>query len=183
MNARICVGEVTAAHGVRGAVRLRSFTSNPADLAAYGPLSDETGTQRFSIRLLSWNKDHWLARVEGVEDRTAAETLRGVKLYVERALLPAPEEEEFYHADLIGLPAETPDGAPFGTIVAVYEFGGGDVLEIRSSHGATTMIPFTRLAIPLVDIAGRRVVVDPPVMVEDASLVGTEATPSSEATP
>jgi 16S rRNA processing protein RimM len=160
---RVCVGQVAAPHGVRGLVKLRSFTEDPADVAAYGPLTDETGRRSFEVRLLSAVGDLWIAEVEGVADRNAAEAIKGVRLYVERSLLPEPEDEdEFYHADLIGLRAETAAGEPFGTVVAVHDFGAGEMLELRPASGPTVMLPFTRAAVPVVDLAAGRIVVEPP---------------------
>lgn len=161
-QARVCVGVVTGAHGVRGLVKVKPFTADPAALAAYGPVTDESGGRRFAIELLSFAKDQWLARIDGVADRAAADGLRGVRLYVDRAALPQPEEDEFYHADLIGLRAERPDGTAFGRIRAVHDFGAGDMLELDMPEGGSLMVPFTRDAVPLVDLAGGRVVVDPP---------------------
>jgi 16S rRNA processing protein RimM len=160
--AKVCVGQITGAHGVRGLVKVKPFTAAPDDLTAYGPVSDEAGARRFALQLMSWAKDQWIARIDGVADRDAAAALRGVRLYVDRAALPAPEEDEFYHADLIGLVADLPDGSRFGTIRAVFDFGAGEFLEIARVGGGTVMVPFTLAAVPLVDISGRRVVIDPP---------------------
>jgi 16S rRNA processing protein RimM len=161
--AKVCVGQITGAHGVRGMVKVKPFTAAPDDLTAYGPVSDEAGTRRFALHLLSWAKDQWIARLDGVADRDAAHALRGVRLYVDRAALPEPEEDEFYHADLIGLAMELADGSRFGTIRAVFDFGAGEFLEVARTEGGTIMVPFTLAAVPVVDIAGRRVVIDPPV--------------------
>ena len=162
-GARVRVGEIVGVHGVRGLVRLRSFTEDPAAVASYGPLEDEAGRRKFAIRLQSAAKGVWVARVEGVETREAAEALKGVGLFIDRLRLPEPEEGEFYHADLIGLRAERAgDGAALGTVLAVHDFGAGTMLELKSSEGATAMVPFTLAAVPLVDLAGGRVVVEPP---------------------
>lgn len=165
-SSKVCVGQITGAHGVRGLVKVKPFTAAPEDLTAYGPVSDETGARRLALQLLSWAKDQWIARVEGVADRDAADALRGLRLYVDRAALPEAEEDEFYHADLIGLAAVLADGSSFGTVRAVFDFGAGEFLEIArpgpGPGGAAVMVPFTRAAVPVVDIAGRRVVIDPP---------------------
>lgn len=164
---RVCVGKVVAAHGVRGQVKLKSFTQEPADVAAYGPLFDEAGARRFKVALSGVPKDGvFVARLDGVDDRNAAEALKGAKLYALRAALPEPEEEEFYYADLIGLRAETDDGELFGTVTAVHDFGAGDVLELRKADGRTAHLPFSRLAVPLVDVKGGRIVVRPPDEIE-----------------
>ncbi|UEM02086.1 ribosome maturation factor RimM [Skermanella rosea] len=162
-GARVCVGQIVGVHGVRGLVKLKSFTGDPAAIADYNPLTDHTGTRRFTVELQSAMKDYWLARVQGVADRTAAEALRGVLLHVERDRLPPPEDEdEFYHADLIGLPVLRPDGERIGTVVALHDFGGGDMLEVALPDRRTAMVPFTRAIVPVVDVAGGRIVADPP---------------------
>lgn len=167
MSARVCVGQITAAHGVRGMVKLRSFTTDPAAVAAYGALSDESGGRRFRVTLAGTAKDAFLARIEGVTTRNEAESLAGLRLFVDRSALPEPDdEEEFYHADLIGLRAERADGTLFGTVAAIHDFGAGDVVEIRTPDGAAETLPFTRAAVPVVDVAGGRLVVDPPAVVE-----------------
>ena len=158
----ICIGAVAGAHGVRGGVRLKSFTDDPEAVAAYGPVSDETGARRFDLRLTGRAKGVVLAKLSGIETREAAEALKGLRLYVPRTVLPSPGEDEYYHADLIGLAAETADGAAFGDVQAVHDFGAGDLLEVRTTEGAMVLLPFTAAAVPVVDIAAGRVVVDPP---------------------
>jgi 16S rRNA processing protein RimM len=160
---RICVARIGAAHGVKGEVRLWSFTADPAAVAGYGPLESEDGTQRFEIEAMRPAKDHLVARLSGVRDRDAAERLVNVRLYVARDRLPAPAPEEFYHADLIGLRAESRDGAALATIVGIHDFGAGDLLELRPlSGGGTVLMPFTAQTVPEVDIAGGRIIIDPP---------------------
>ncbi|WP_035693712.1 ribosome maturation factor RimM [Azospirillum halopraeferens] len=167
MSNRICVGRFVGAHGVRGLVKLKSFTADPGAVAAYGPLSDATGARRFAVSLAGSNKGLWLARVGGIDSREQAESLAGVDVYVDRAALPEPaDEDEFYHADLIGLAAVLADGTPFGTVKALYDHGAGDVLEVRTPGGGTELLPFTRACVPVVDVRGGRLVVDPPVVVE-----------------
>jgi 16S rRNA processing protein RimM len=159
---RVCVAAVAAAHGVRGLVRLKPFTEQPEDCLAYGPLSTADGGRVFKLEKLGLHKGQVLVRIEGVNDRTAAEALRGTRLYVERDALPAPEDEdEFYHADLIGLKAVLTDGSELGIVRAVYDFGAGDTLEIKGK-GKPVLVPFTLEAVPEVDIAGGKVVIDPP---------------------
>jgi 16S rRNA processing protein RimM len=158
----VCVGAFAGAHGVRGLVKLKSFTAEPAAIAQYQPLTDEAGAREFRVALIGTAKDAFLARVEGVSTREAAEALAGTRLYVPRAALPAVEEDEFYHADLLGLRAETVAGAVLGKVAALHDFGAGDMLEITTEGGKSVLIPFTRAAVPQVDLAGGRVVVDPP---------------------
>ena len=165
---RICLGVIAGAHGVRGLVRIKSFTAAPRDIAAYGPLEDEAGTRRFEVAVKSETKGLVLAALAGVGDRDAAEALKGTKLYVERAALPPPEdEEEYYHADLIGLRAETPDGQSLGRVVAVHNFGAGDLLEIAPEVGSTLMLPFTKTAVPAVELAAGRLVAEVPEDADD----------------
>lgn len=161
-DARVLVGVIVGAHGVRGAVRIKSFTAEPAAIAAYGPLEDETGTRRFEIRLVGEGKGVVIATLKGIEDRNAAEALKGLRLYVARAALPPPGEEEFYHADLIGLAAVRRDGTPLGRVCAVHDFGAGDSLELALADGGTLLVPFTKAAVPEIDIAGGKLVVEPP---------------------
>jgi 16S rRNA processing protein RimM len=153
---RILVGEIGRPHGVRGLVKLRSFTADPAAIASYGPLTDKSGARRFPLTLLA----EGLARIEGIADRDAAARLTGTKLYVERDRLPPPEEEEYYLADLIGLRAETEAGQGLGRVRDVEEHGAGAFLVLEGPP--ERLIPFTRAAVPVVDIAGGRVVVTLP---------------------
>ncbi len=159
---RICVGAIVGAHGVRGLVRLKSFTERPEDIIAYGPLTDASGKRCFQVSLTGRARDALLARIAGVADRDQAAALRGTRLYVLRAALPDPAEEEFYHADLVGLRAEAPDGTALGRVIAVHTFGGNDVLEIAPAAGESLMVPFTCQSVPAVDLAVGRVVVDLP---------------------
>jgi 16S rRNA processing protein RimM len=161
-SSRICLGIITGAHGIKGWVRVKSFTADPEAIADYGPLSDERCTRSFVLELVGAQKGVLLARLKGVEDRNAAERLKGLRLYVRRADLPPPEEGEFYEADLIGLQAVREDGAPFGTIRAVNNFGAGASLEIEDLSGKMVLVPFTNAAVPVVDVANKRVVVVPP---------------------
>jgi 16S rRNA processing protein RimM len=160
---RICVAQIGPAHGTRGEVRLKSFTADPMAVMDYGALETEDGTATFEIESLRPAKSHWVAQLRGVRDRNAAERLADVKLFVPRDRLPAAETDEFYHADLIGLAAVTTDGRALGTVVAVHDFGAGDILELRQQGKRdTVMLPFTSATVPVVDIAGRRIVIDPP---------------------
>jgi 16S rRNA processing protein RimM len=163
---RICVAQIGAAHGIRGEVRLRSFTGEPTAIASYGPLESEDGTRRFTIETLRPAKDHFVARLEGVSDRNAAEQLTNLRLYVARDRLPPAGDGEFYHADLVGLAAVTPDGTALGTVTAVHNFGAGDVIEIKPASGEALLVPFTDAAVPEIDLAAGRMVVVPLTAVE-----------------
>ena len=157
---RILLGRIAGAHGIRGEVVIHAFTAAPENIGAYGPLSDAAGTLTFKIGKARATSKGVVARLEGVTDRNAAEALKGVELFVERGRLPQAGEQEFYHADLIGLEAVSPDGAAVGRITAVQNYGAGDLLEIRlTGAGATELVPFTEAFVPQVDVAGGRVVV------------------------
>ena len=158
----VCVGVVTKPKGVRGAVRVKSFTAAPGDITAYGPLHDGPGGPTIPLEPGEMQGDMIVARVAGVADRDAAEALRGKRLYVPRAALPEAGEGEYYHADLVGLAVELADGARFGTVKALHDFGAGGILEVARAGGDTVMLPFTRGAVPEIDIAGGRMVIDPP---------------------
>jgi 16S rRNA processing protein RimM len=160
---RVCVARIGAAHGTRGEVRLWTFTADPMAVQDYGPLETEDGSATFEIESVRPAKTHLVARLKGVNDRNAAEKLANIELYVSRERLPPAEADEFYHADLIGLPAFTADGRRFGTVVAVHDFGAGDLIEVRPDGASdTVMLPFTETTVPVVDIAGGRIVIDPP---------------------
>lgn len=165
----VCVGAFAGAHGVRGMVKLRSFTEDPEAIAAYGPLFDEGGARRFEVTLAGRSGGLLLARMSGVEDRNAAEALKGLRLYVPREALPPPEGDEFYVVDLIGLAVEGKDGKVFGKVLAVHDFGAGELLEIGTGDGRSEMIPFTAEAVPEVDQAGGRIVIDPPAGLFEAA--------------
>jgi 16S rRNA processing protein RimM len=163
MADRVCVAQIGAPHGVRGEVRLWTYTGDPMAVTRYGPLEAEDGTRVFEIATLRPAKGHLVARLRGIDDRDAAERLTNIKLYVPRERLPAPADDEFYHADLVGLTAASADGTVVGTISAVQNFGAGDLLEIQPAGGGTSMfLPFTKAAVPTVDIAAGRVIVVPP---------------------
>jgi 16S rRNA processing protein RimM len=160
---RICVAQIGGAHGIRGEVKLKSFTADPMAVRDYGPLISEDGSASFEIEALRPAKGHLVARFRGVGDRNAAEQLAHVRLFVPRERLPPPADDEFYHVDLIGLAAVTADGAEVGTVVAIHDFGAGDILELRPrAGGASIMVPFTAAFVPKVDVAGGRLVVAPP---------------------
>jgi 16S rRNA processing protein RimM len=159
---RVCLGQIGAAHGVRGEVRLHSFTADPTAIASYGPLESEDG-RVFEIEAMRPAKDHFVARISGIADRNAAELLKNVKLYVPRERLPEPDEpDEFYHADLIGLSVVDREGLKLGTVVAVHNFGAGDLIEMNpEAGGKTELLPFDEFHVPVVDIAAGKLVIVP----------------------
>jgi 16S rRNA processing protein RimM len=162
-GARVCLGQIGAAHGVRGEVRLRSFTSDPAAITDYGPLETEDG-RVLEIETLRPAKDHFVARLAGIRDRDAASALTNAKLYVPRERLPQTDSaDEFYHADLIGLAAVDQTGRTLGTVVAIHNFGAGDLIEVKPlSGGSSELVPFDVTHAPEVDIASGRIVIHPP---------------------
>jgi 16S rRNA processing protein RimM len=163
MAERVCIAQIGAAHGIRGEVRLKAFTQDPMAVARYGALEAEDGSRAFEIVSVRPARDMLVARLKGIGDRDAAERLKNLRLYVPRSRLPEPEPGEFYHADLVGLPVTTAAGAAYGTVVAVHNFGAGDLIEIKPvDQRETVMLPFTEAAFPVVDIAARRLVIAPP---------------------
>jgi 16S rRNA processing protein RimM len=159
---KICVGMIAGAHGVKGDVRLRSFTAEPADILKYKPLTDESGERIFTIRLKTPTNDYFIASVAGAKTREDAEGLRGVRLFADRAALPKLKKREFYEADLVGLAAADREGHQTGTVAAVHNYGGGPFLEIAPQEGKSYMLPFTKEYVPEVDVEEGRIVIDPP---------------------
>ena len=164
---RVVLATIGGAHGIRGEVRVKSFTADPMALASYGPLFAEDG-RRFEIERMRPAKNVVVAKFLGIDDRNAAEALNGVSLTVERSALPPPEPDEFYHADLIGLAAFDTAGRPLGSVLAVQNFGAGDILEIgdKEKSGASLLIPFTGKTVPDIDIANGRLTIAPPAEIE-----------------
>ncbi|MBT3535800.1 MAG: 16S rRNA processing protein RimM [Rhodospirillaceae bacterium] len=165
---RLLLGEIVAAHGIKGLVKVRCFTETPEDIVAYGPLRDGAGAV-VELSLRGPAKAGVLAALPGVRDRNGAEALKGTKLFVARSMLPElpAEGEEYYYADLVGLAVELIDGTAFGEVKAMHDFGAGDVLELApkdTDQGPqeTIMIPFNRQAVPEIDLAKGRLVIAPP---------------------
>jgi 16S rRNA processing protein RimM len=151
---------------LRGEVRLWTFTEDPMAVARYGPLTTKDGARQLEVARARAAKDHLVATFMGVTTREEAERLNGVELYIARDRLPATDEGEYYHADLIGLAAVDAAGKPLGTVAAIHNFGAGDIIEIAPPQGATLMLPFTDAVVPVVDIAGGRVVIEIPGEIE-----------------
>lgn len=163
MTDRICVGAIAGAFGVAGEVRLKSFCATPEDIAAYGPLTTKDGSRSFAIRLTRPVAGGLGARINGITTKEQADTLRGTALYALREKLPRLPDDEFYHADLIGLAVQDPGGVLIGRVQAIHNHGAGDLLEITSATGqGTRLIPFTRAIVPTVDLAAGRLVADLP---------------------
>ncbi|WP_428514362.1 ribosome maturation factor RimM [Roseovarius sp.] len=164
MTDLVCIGAVAGAFGVRGELRLKSFTATPEDIATYGPVTSEDGIQSYTITLTGQaTKGALIARLSGVATKEQADALRGLRLFVERDRLPALPDDEYYHADLIGLDVYDTGGTLLGRVKSVQNHGASDILEI---HGpglkSTVLLPFTLEAVPTVDLASGRIIADPP---------------------
>jgi len=164
--APICVARIGAAHGVRGAVKLWTFTQDPLAVKRYGPLMTKDGARQFEVTSAREAKGHLVATLKGIATREDAERLNGVELYVARERLPATAEDEYYHADLIGLAAVNAADEPLGRVIAIHNFGAGDIIEIAPPSGATMLLPFTNAVVPNVDVSGGRVVIELPQEIE-----------------
>lgn len=163
MTDLICVGAIAGAFGVKGELRLKSFTAMPEDIASYGPLCTEDGSQKFAVTLTGQAKNGFIARLSGVDTKEQADALRGVRLFADRAQLPSLPDDEFYHADLIGLDVYDTGGTLLGRIKDVLNHGASDLLEIQGEGMKdTVLLPFTQEAVPTIDLTSRRVIADPP---------------------
>lgn len=160
MSDKICIGAIAGAFGVHGEVRLKSFTAEAADIASYGPLSTEDGSRQFTIALTRPVTGGIGARLTGIATREEAEALRGTTLWAPRSALPSLPDDEFYHADLIGLEVFDTGGRPLGRVKAIFDHGAGDILEIAATP--PLLLPFTREIVPTVDLAAGRIIADPP---------------------
>lgn len=163
MTDKICVGAIAGAFGVRGELRLKSFTAAPEDIATYGPLETEDGGRSFAVTLTGQTTNALTARLSGVSSKEEADALRGVQLFVARDRLPNLPDDEYYHADLIGLEVYDSGGTLLGRVKAVLNHGASDILEIHGPRlKSTVLLPFTLAAVPTVDLASGRIVADPP---------------------
>lgn len=160
------LGVITGAHGVRGEVKVKPFTATPRALGRYREFTDESGRRVFKLAIRGEARGLAIARIDGVDDRNAAEALKGARLFVERDRLPKARRGEVYIADLIGLPAIDLAGAAVGHVSRVLNYGAGDVLEIERPGRDALLLPFSDRMVPEVDVAAGRVVVDPPIEVE-----------------
>lgn len=167
-KSRVCVARIGAAHGVRGEMKLWSFTEDPEAIADYGPFETQDGKRSFEIEQMRAAKDHFVVRLSGVADRNEAEKLTNTDLYVPRERLPTIDDDDtYYHADLIGLAAVTPEGVAIGKITALYNFGAGDLIEIATPQGGEPLLlPFSNAVVPEVDIKGGKIVVVMPAIIE-----------------
>ena len=166
MPPHICVARIGAPHGVRGAVKLWTFTEDPLAVKRYGPLLTKDGVRQFEVTSAREAKGHLVATLKGIATREDAERLNGLELYIAREKLPATDEDEYYHADLIGLTAVNAANEPLGRVIAIHNFGAGDIIEIAPPSGATMLLPFTNAVVPTVDVAAGRVVIELPDEIE-----------------
>lgn len=158
---QICIAEIMTAHGVRGLVKLRCHLENPEDLAGYNPLRDETGKE-YEIVLKNPLKNDWVAEVKGVTDRNVAETMRGLKLFIDRSDMPEADDGEFYYEDLIGCKTISPQGLVMGSVIAVENFGAGDLLEIRPvMSGSSYYLPIAEPFVQTIDVVAKTIVIEP----------------------
>ena len=163
MTDRVCVGAIAGSFGVRGEVRLKSFCAIPEDIATYGALNSEDGATSWEVKITRSIKNGFAARLSGVATKEAADALRGARLYVSREVLPDLEEDEFYHADLIGLTVVDTGGTELGRVKSVLNHGASDLLEIAvKGANQPTLLPFTQSTVPTVDLKTGRIVADPP---------------------
>ncbi|KGM47154.1 ribosome maturation factor RimM [Pseudooceanicola atlanticus] len=163
MTDQVCVGAIAGSYGVRGEVRLKSFCAEAEAIADYSPLSDESGQRSFTVTLTRPIKNGFAARLGGISTKEEADALKGLQLYAPRDRLPATEDDEYYHADLIGLTVYDTGGTELGIVRSVMDHGAGDLLEIHGPALKTTvLLPFTKACVPTVDLASGRIVADPP---------------------
>ncbi|MDB5517628.1 MAG: rRNA processing protein RimM [Tardiphaga sp.] len=165
-GAQICIARIGAPHGVRGAVKLWTFTEDPMAVKQYGPLATKDGARKFEVASAREANGHLVATLKGVATREDAERLNGIELYIPRDKLPATDDDEYYHADLIGLAAVNAALEPIGRVIAIHNFGAGDIIEIAPPQGATLLLPFTNAVVPTVDLAAGRVVIEIPGEIE-----------------
>ena len=176
-DTRVLMAVITGSRGLRGEVRIKSFAAEPMSVFDYGALEDKPGARQFEGKVTGQAKGQVFARLRNVSDRDTADALKGTELYLNRENLPAPDEDEFYHADLIGLRAETVEGKDLGIVRAVHDFGAGASLELIGEETGIQVFPFTKAVVPRVEVSNGRVVIDPPddlVVQENEETGGTE---------
>jgi 16S rRNA processing protein RimM len=160
---RICIGAIVGAFGIKGELRIKSFCADPDAIGDYGTLTNEDGTRSFELGIIGQIKGGYNARIAGIQHRDQAEDLKGISLYTLRSNMPNLPDDEFYHSDLIGLPVIDTGGVQLGTIIGVEDHGAGDFLEINAiGQKNSALLPFTKLAVPTVDLAAGKVIIDPP---------------------
>lgn len=157
---KICLGAIVGVHGIRGEVKVKSFSDDEKNLVRYGEVCDECGNKTFSLKIVGHSKDLLRVKIKGVDDRTTAETLIGTGFYIKRNSLPELKDDEFYHTDLIGLNAQNKNGDILGKVNALYNFGAGDILEVRLNDNSLEMVPFTSAFVPEINIKNGYIIVE-----------------------
>lgn len=157
---KVCLGAIVGVHGIRGEVKVKCFCENEKHLTTYGALSNEKGDMTLDIKIVGHSKDLLRAKIKGVEDRTTAEGYVGTGLYIDRDKLPSLDEEEFYHADLIGLDVRNNQGESLGEVNAIYNFGAGDILEVKTNNNVLEMLPFNKTFVPTINIKDGYIIVE-----------------------
>ena len=156
------IGHIAGASGVKGDLRISSYTEHPLDVCAYGPVEDKEGKEKFILKPKRMAKGHVIAHADGIDNRDAAERLRGTELFITREALPPPGEEEFYHNDLIDVAVFAVNGHVLGSVIAVHDFGAGTILEVAGKAGKTVLVPFTKDVVPVIDLSAKRIEINPP---------------------
>ncbi len=164
---RLCLGVITGAHGIRGQVKVKSFTENPKQMTKYGPLTDVSGKHVYTLSVSGQAKGLLIVNIGEVKDRNEAELLKGTELFIARDNLPKPNDDEFYHADLIGLKALEEDGEEYGVVKGLFDFGAGDIMEVQRWDGKSVMLPFTLEVVPTVNVEAGHIIVIPPIEVSE----------------
>ena len=164
---KVCLGAIVGVHGIKGEVKVKSFSDDEKNLDRYGVLTNEAGDQNFSLKIVGHSKELLRVKIKGIDDRNTAETLIGTGLYVKRDLLPDLADDEFYHTDLIGLKAKNNQDEIVGEVNAIYNFGAGDLIEIKLSDGKLEMLPFTSQFVPTINIKERFIIVEMMQFVDD----------------
>ena len=157
---KVCLGAIVGVHGIRGEVKVKSFSDDERHLIRYGALSNESGDRTFDVKIVGHSKELLRVKIKGVDDRNTAETLIGTGLYVNRDVLPKLDDEEYYHTDLIGLEARLQNGDAIGSVNAIYNFGAGDLIELKLKDGQLEMLPFTKQFVPVIDVKNHFIIVE-----------------------
>ncbi len=165
-NRLIPLGVITTVHGIRGEVKIRSFTADPEDITSYGPLTDKAGKRTFDVKVTSHTKDVLIASIKGITTREDAEKLRNIELCVPRSALPAADDDEYYYEDLVGVKVFTAEGNAYGTITALHNFGAGDLVIIRLESGADDIMPFTKATFPNINIKEGKATIELPTFIK-----------------
>ena len=163
---RVCLGKIVGVHGIKGEFKVKSFTAIDTDIASYGPLEDKHSKQSFSIKVTGHSKDLLRIKIKGVDDRTLAETMIGTELYAPRGVLPELKDEEtFYETDLVGLTVLDENKKQVAKVIGFYNFGAGDILEIKLSAGRSEMLPFNKTYVPEINLEEGYIIVTSTAMV------------------